>query len=159
MNVEYSGWSAEHGHFFCNIFINEKKTDYEIIFGDGHKARQSSPFKDERADWNNDGDVYTQYGAWFDHVDENGRFKGGEFWTPEQMVRAVADAQEKERFFAHEVVRIPGIVIPFPEKRPSLEQHLEHLAREERRKDAQSIERNRKMHALGIRQPGDPWAR
>lgn len=159
MNVEYSGWTEKHGHFFCNIFIDEKKTDYEIEFGDGHKARQSSLFTQVEADWNHDGDVYTQYGAWFDHVDEAGRFKGGEFWTPEQMIRAVADALEKERFFAHEVVRIPGIQIPLPEQRPSLDQHLENVLRAERRKDAQSIEKNRKMHQLGIRPPDEPWAR
>ena len=77
MNVIYSGWTEKHGSFHCNVFVDEKKTDYEIHFSNGRVMKQNSAFDVEVHDWNNDGDVYGQFGAWFQEVDENGRFCGG----------------------------------------------------------------------------------
>jgi len=163
VNVTYSGWTSEHGSFHCDIYIDENKTDYEIHFGDGSVMYQSTPFHSVTADWNHDDDIYTEFGAFFNHKNEKGEFTHGSFWTPAEMVRAVADAVEKlsegRQVYSNEVIRIPGIEIPMPEKRPSLENHLRNLEREERRKDYQDIERNRKMSSLGIRGPGEPWAK
>ena len=152
MNVNYSGWNEKSGHFSCNIFVNEYKTDYEIHFSNGSIHHQSSPFGFVRADWNHDGDVYTQYGAWFEN--EKGM---GEFWTPEEMVRSVADATDPD-FTSHGpyVVNIPGITVPLPDRLPSLD---ETIRKSEIRAFNQDAERNRKMKILGIRPPGEPWAR
>lgn len=153
MYVSYSGWTQERGSFFCNIFIDENKQDYSLKYGDGTIAKQISPFQHVTADWNHDGDIYTQFGAWF----ESPGYGGNSFWTPEQMVRAAADGMEKDRrFYANEVVAVKGIEIPMPERRPSLTDKVQDSERRTANRDA---ERNRRMAALGIRPPNEPWAR
>lgn len=163
MIVEYSGWTASHGTFHCNVFVDENKKDYELHLKNGEVMKQSTEFHFSTHDWNNDGDIYTQFGAFFVHTDEQGGHNGGVFWTPEDMVFAIVEAYEKEkdgrRIFDHEVVKIPGLEIPPLDKRPTLEDHIRDLERGERRKEAQEIERNRKMHQLGIRGPDEPWAK
>ena len=157
MYVEYSGWTSERGSFHCKIFVDENKLDYELHYKSGKTAKQSSPFQHVTADWNHDGDVYTQFGAWFDHIGENGKFQGGEFWTPVEMVGALADAMDRSsRNYGDHVIAIPGIEIPPPDRRSTLD---DQIIRSERRSEAQEIERNRKMNALGIRPPNEPWAR
>lgn len=157
MQVEYSGWNQQYGSFSCEIFIDENRTDYEIHYKNGTIAKQTSPFRIECRDWNHDGDVYEQFGAWFAFRNENGSFSGADFWTPESMVRVVVDAQRASRpLYGNEVVAIPGIEIPLPKDRPKLKDKIRQT---EARSLAQDIARNRKMNALGIRPPNEPWAK
>lgn len=157
MFVDYSGYSEKQGSFHCSIFINENKTDYEIHYKNGTIARQSSAFTTETRDWNHDGDVYPLFGAWFSCYDKDGSFSGGNFWTPEAMVRAVADAIEaEEKLYGNQVIAIPGVDVPPPGRRPSL---TDHIRKTEQRALAQDIERYQKMKMLGIRPPNEPWAK
>lgn len=150
MYVEHSGWSLEKGAYSYQIFIDEKKTDYEIHFHNGSIAKQAGPFEYVTADWNNDGDVYTEFGASF--ISDNGK----SFWTPVEMVSALIAAREGEKPWGGASVKdIPGINLP-GEKHPGLD---EQIKRSEQRAMHQEIERNQKMNALGIRGPGEPWAR
>lgn len=151
MYVNHSGWSQEYGPFNYNIFVDEKKTDYEIVYVDGKVCKQASPFEYLTADWNCDGDVYTQFGAYFD-----GRYAGRNFWTVEELVSACIEAIDKELLRGSDVKEVTGIVIPPREKRQSLE---ESIRMSEQRAAHQEAERNRKMDMLGIRRPGEPWAR
>lgn len=151
MYVNYSGWTEKRGSFSCNVFIDETRQDYVLVYGNGFVAKQTTPFQSETADWNNDGDVYTQFGAWFESP-----FGGGTFFTPEEMVQAAADSLEKERFYNNEVKEVQGVTIPFSEHRPRLE---DQIRQSENRAMHQDAERNRKMDTLGIRCPGEPWAR
>ena len=157
MYVNHSGWNEKHGAFYYDIYINEYKTDYAIHYQNGMIAKQSTPFHVETRDWNHDGDVYPLFGAWFQCYDKDGSFSGGHFWTPESMVAVLIEAMDNTRTrYGNEVVSIPGITLPEPGKRPNLN---DHIRRTEARSMAQDVERNRKMKALGIRQPGEPWAR
>lgn len=151
MYVNYSGWTKDHGSFSCNIYIDENKQDYEVVYGDGSVAKQTGPFHEVTADWNHDGDVYSMFGAWFQS--ESGR---GSFFTPEDLVRIAADGLEKDRFYGNEAKCVKGITIPLPERRPRLD---DVIRQNEVRAANQEAERNRKMNALGIRPPGEPWAR
>lgn len=103
------------------------------------------------ADWNCDGDVYTQFGAFFE-----GRYAGRNFWSVEELVSACIEALDKERVNGSDVKEVKGIMIPPRDKRPSLE---ESIRVSEQRAAHQEAERNRKMDMLGIRRPGEPWAR
>lgn len=157
MYVEYSGWTEKDGFFRYDIFVNEKKMDYELHYASGKVAKQNSPFTEETGDWNHDGDYYTLFGAWFRHEDEHGNFLGGEFWSVEQMVRAVIDAKDPDnRFYGDHIVDIPGIEIPSSKNTQTLDDHLRHT---EQRAAAQEAERNRKMDMLGIRPPNESWPR
>lgn len=153
MFVNHSGWNSERGSFSYDIFVDERREDYALHFSDGKTKHQRSPFSEVTADWNHDGDVYTQFGAWFSER-PNGN---GEFWTPEDMVAELIDAldPDRRRSGAH-IVSIPGIEVPTPDKRPSL---TDKIRQSENRAMHQDIEKNRKMNALGIRGPGEPWAR
>lgn len=149
MNVEYSGWKESTGFFCYKIEVDELKLDYELHYASGKVATQNGPFQAVSADWNYDGDIYTQFGAWFQLVDENGRFESGKFWTPEQMVGALIDARdETETHYGDYVVSIPGIELPFLEKRPSLDEQIE---RSERRVLAGGDEVPGKKQSSGIR--------
>lgn len=152
MYVNHSGWNIEHGSFSYNIYINEEKEDYEIHFVDGTVARQCSPFQEVTADWNCDGDRYTQFGAWFTEDGHN-----SEFWTPQDMVVCLIDAMNGDRSRGNATVKvIPGIELPPKEKRPKLDDRLRQT---EQRRMHQDIELNRKMNTLGIRPHNEPWAR
>jgi len=157
MLVEYSGWTKDNGNFFCEIELDETKLDYEIHYENGEIARQTSPFQLVTRDWNHDGDVYSKLGAWFEHLNSDGSFKHGFFWGPEDMVRGLIDSKDpSSTYYGDRIKAIPGIEIPPPARRPSLEDHLQSS---ERRRMMQDAERTRKMNALGIRHPGDPWAK
>ena len=158
MRVEHKGWTQEHGSFRYFIEIDENKTDYELHLKNGCIAKQDGPFHEATHDWNCDGDVYTQFGAVFQYYDKNGKTDGRCFWTPENLVRALIDAKEKPDSYlsGNDIVAIPGIEVPSRDKRPNLQ---DTLRASERRRMMQDIERNRKMAALGIRHPGEPWAR
>ena len=153
MYVNYSGWSEKHGSFSCDIFIDENRQDSELTFGDGRIAKQKGPFEAVTADWNHDGDVYTQFGAWFTVPGEN----HSDFWSVVDLVRAAADAQAMTRRpYGNEIVSVKGVEIPPPDRRSSLHDTIQ---RSELRAMHQEIERNRKMDMLGIRPPNEPWAR
>ena len=157
MYVTHSGWNAQYGAFHYDLYIDENKTDYEILYKNGMIAKQTSPFHLETRDWNHDGDVYTLFGAQFQNYEKDGSRAGSSFWTPEDMVRAQIDAMDESRTrYGNEVISIPGISVPSKENRPNLSEKLRNT---EARCLAQDIERNRKMNAFGIRPPGEPWAR
>lgn len=153
MYVNHSGWNIDRGSFSYDVFVDEHRKDYVLHFSNGSKQYQRSPFGEVTADWNHDGQVYSQFGAWFSESPNS----NGEFWTPEQMVRELIDSLDPDcRQSGAHIVSIPGIEVPTPDKRPSLS---DKIRQSENRAMHQDIERNRKMTALGIRAPGEPWAR
>lgn len=97
LTINVSGWKKGYGPYSLNLPFNEQKQDYEIRFKDGICYVQESPFQTEAHDWNNDGDIYSQYGAWF--REKGGR---GEFFTPVDMLRLVQEDQAE----------IPGLSDP-----------------------------------------------
>lgn len=153
MYVNHSGWNIETGPFNYNIYVDENKTDHEIHFQDGTIAKQVTPFESRTEDWNHDGDVYEQFGAWFQRPGEN----RSTFWTPEELVMSIIETMEENRSpYGPKVAFVKGIDVPAKDKRPTLE---DKILQSERRLEAQEIERNRRMEALGIRPPNEPWAR
>lgn len=158
MNIRYYGWSEKYGSFNYIIPFDETKTDYELHFKNGGYGKQISVFHVETRDWNCDGDVYPLFGAYFQYYDKNGETDGRGFWTPENMVRALVDAQDKNdaQLYGNDVIAISDIVLPVRNKRPRLE---DTMRMSERRSMPQDIERNRRMFSLGIRGPGEPWAK
>lgn len=157
MYVNHSGWNEKDGFFNYNIFVDENKKDYEIHYKSGVILRQNGPFEVHTQDWNHDGDVYSLFGAYFDRYEPDGKCNSAGFWTPEQMVSELIEGlEESSSSYYDKVVEIPGIELPGVGKRPSLESQIRES---ERHKMAQDIERNRKMDALGIRHPGDPWVK
>lgn len=119
LTINVSGWRKGYGPYSLNLPLNEQRNDYEINFKDGTRYTQTSPFMTETHDWNNDGDIYSQFGAWFRSQD--GR---GEFFTPVDMLRLV---QEKQ-------ANIPGLSDPLEalngylkEKENALEEKAEDI--------------------------------
>ena len=86
LTINVSGWKKGYGPYSLNLPFNEQRSDYEIYFKDGTLYTQTGPFTTETHDWNNDGDVYSQFGAWFHSRD--GR---GEFFTPVVMLQLVKE--------------------------------------------------------------------
>ena len=157
MKINHSGWHEEYGSYSYNIDFDENKCDYEIHFANGDIAKQNGPFEEHTADWNNDGDVYTQFCAFFTYYDRNGSSHGGQAWTPVDLVTAAIDALDSSSSsIGPRVIKVVGIDIPPIHKRKSLN---EQIFQSENRAFHQEVERNRKMSALGIRPPGEPWAR
>lgn len=158
MWVEHSGWNIECGAFRYKVFVDENKLDYELKFEDGSVSKQAGPFDSFTYDWNCDGDVYTQFGAWFTRYYRNGEKNGRDFWTPEQMIACLIEGMDPEsrEYPCNKIVSIPGIEIPTKDKRPRLDDRMKQT---ENRAMHQEIEKNRKMNALGIRSSNEPWAR
>lgn len=158
MNVTHEGWTEKYGAFSYNVVVDETKTDYEIHYASGRILKQDTPFQSFTYDWNNDGDVYEQFGAFFASYNKDGSFeRKGVFMTPVDMVSVLVDGMDEyKRQREDVVVSIPGIKLPEPKQRPTVD---EQIRRSEQRSMAQDVERNRKMAALGIRHPGEPWAR
>lgn len=152
MKIEHSGWNMERGSFRYFVVVNENKQDYVIQFKNGCYARQAEPFHLIEADWNCDGDVYIQFGAYFSCYDKEGKPDGGSFWTPREMVESLIRSLEGEDNGGYTVVAIPGIEIPSPDKRPSLDNTI---LINERRAAAQTIEKNRQMNMFGFRSESD----
>ena len=152
MYVNHSGWNEKTGAFSYDIYLDENKTDYALVLKNGEVLKQTSHFQDVTADWNNDGDVYTCFGAWFESS-----YGGNNFWSAEDLVFAALEAQEEDRrFSAHDVVAVRGLALPAKERRPSLDAQI---LKSEQRALNQDADRNRRMKELGIRGPGEPWAR
>lgn len=122
MNVEYSGWREDLGFFRYLIALDEKREDYEIHRKNGRVGRQVTPFEELTYDWNNDGDIYPLFGAFFQW--DNGR----DFLTPVDMVSLVLEGE----------ARIPGIENPL--EKPSLNETL-HQAQQRKASDAPSPEK------------------
>ena len=158
MKVNYSGWAEKYGSYKYTVPFDELRTDYEVKFDNGQILRQCGCFEHVTADWNCDGDIYTEFGANFVRYDADGIARSGrEFWTPNDLVAELIDGLFGDDWPPRDrVVSISGITVHPPKVLPSLE---EQLVRSERRQMAQDIEKNRKMNALGVRGPGEPWAR
>ena len=103
LTINVSGWRKGYGPYSLNLPFDEGRTDYEVRFKDGSAYAQESPFTEEAHDWNNDGDVYPQYGAWF--RGDDGR---GEFLTPVDMLRLVQEGQAEVPGLSDPLAAIDG---------------------------------------------------
>ena len=89
MIIEHSGWSQERGWFCDKYFFDETKSDHEIHWKNGNVCKQTSPFDDVTADWNDDDDVYSEFGANFE-----GKWGFGRDWyTPQGLLSLVLDGE------------------------------------------------------------------
>lgn len=158
MKIAYSGWSEKYGSYKYNIPFDESRKDFEICFQSGQVLRQCSEFQHVTADWNCDGDVYTQFGANFKRFNSDGSARSGrEFWTPGDLVAELIDGLYGDDWPKRDrVVSISGITVHPPQALSSLE---EQIVRSERQQLAKDVEKNRKMNALGVCGPGEPWAK
>lgn len=98
MMLNYSGWKKGYGPFDQRISFDESRADWEIRFTDGATFHQVTLFGKETRDWNHDGYVRPQFGAWF-RCENNAQ---SEFFTPQDMLRLVVD----------EEANIPGLPDP-----------------------------------------------
>lgn len=158
MKIEVSGWSERFGTYRFVIPFDETRTDYVVRFESGRSLEQCGSFQHVTADWNCDGDVYTEFGANFIARDPDGSVRAGrEFLTPDDLVADLIDGLYGDDFPPRDrMVSISGITVPSPDKRSSLDEQVARTMRQEMGRDA---DRNRRMNALGIRPPGEPWAR
>lgn len=109
MYVEYSGWSEKLGSFHFNIFLDESRQDYSIEYGDGTIVKQTSSFQDVTTDWNHDGDVYTQFGAWF----ESPISSGNDFFSAVDLVYvAIESVTNERRIYGNEIKAVHGLELP-----------------------------------------------
>ena len=116
LEINVSGWHHAYGSYDLTIPFNDVKTYYEICYNDGTVLKQTRPFETVVRDWNNDGDVYPQYGAWF-----HDRSGYGEFLTPVDMMRLVID----------EKAIIPGMSDPLAAHKAHAKEEAERKAAEE----------------------------
>ena len=86
MRIVNLRWTRERGKFRDEYFVDETKTDYVICWKNGSKSKQLSPFSDVLKDWNNDGEIYYQFGAYFE-----GFFGGEDFITPKKLVDLIIE--------------------------------------------------------------------
>lgn len=158
MKVNFSGWSEKYGSYQYNIPFDESRTDFEVRFESGQVLRQCGSFEHVTADWNCDGDIYTVFGANFVRYNQDGSARSGrEFWTPDDLVAELIDGLYGDDWPKRDrVVSISGITVHPPKARVSLE---EQMARSEQQQLVQDIDRNKTMNSLGVRDPGEPWAR
>lgn len=86
MILENSGWSQERGWFCDKYSIDTTRIDHEIHWKNGQVCRQIYPFATVEADWNNDDDVYAEFGATFES-----KYGGRSWYTPQDLLRLVLD--------------------------------------------------------------------
>lgn len=86
MRIVNLRWTRERGKFRDEYFVDERKTDYVIKWKNGTVSKQLSRFADVFKDWNNDGEVYCKFGAYFE-----GLYGGEDFISPQQMVNLMLD--------------------------------------------------------------------
>ncbi len=79
MKIHHQGWNETVGAFNCDVEINEARSDYEIHFPDGTVFYQQTPFQSLPADWEQNGEPYSVFGAFFI---QNGI---KEFFTPLEL--------------------------------------------------------------------------
>ena len=94
MQLTHEGWSQERGWFCDKYNIDTTRTDHEIHWKNGKVCKQLLPFQVVEADWNNDGEIYTEFGATFES-----RYGGREWWTPQNLLSLMLDGEAE----------IPGI--------------------------------------------------
>lgn len=89
MQLEHSGWSQERG-FFCDKYsIDTTRTDHKIHWKNGTVCKQTTPFEAVEADWNCDGEVYSEFGANFESKWGAGR----EWHTPQGLLGLILDGE------------------------------------------------------------------
>ena len=86
MQLTHEGWSQERGWFKEKYNIDTTRTDHEIRWKRGFVAKQVTPFRVETRDWNNDGDVYSEFGAYFQGV-----YGGNVWYTPQGLLSLILD--------------------------------------------------------------------
>ncbi len=88
MQLTHEGWSQERGWFQDKYNIDTTRTDHEIHWKRGFVAKQMTPFSVETRDWNYDGEIYSEFGAYFQG------FYGGNVWyTPENLLSLILDGE------------------------------------------------------------------
>ena len=88
MQLTHEGWSQERGWFQDKYNIDTTRTDHEIHWKNGQVCKQILPFQVVSADWNNDDDVYAEFGATFES-----RYGGREWWTPQNLLGLMLDGE------------------------------------------------------------------
>lgn len=126
LTINVSGWKKGYGPYDLNLPFDDQKTDYQIHFKDGDHYAQSSPFETETHDWNNDGDVYPQYGAWFRSQD--GR---GEFFTPVVLLRLVQEEQAEVTGMVDPLAALNGYVRAKEDRETKAESIASHKQKEQ----------------------------
>lgn len=86
MQLEHSGWSQERGWFCDKYSIDTTRTDHEIYWKNGQICKQLCSFQAVEADWNCDGDVYSEFGANFES-----KYAGREWHTPQGLLGLMLD--------------------------------------------------------------------
>lgn len=112
LRINISGWNHAAGLFSIHVSFDDQRSDWSIIQASGRELKQVTGFESIVRDWNNDGDVYERYGAFFESP------LGREFLTPEDMVQLVID----------EKAIIPGL----PDPLASVKEQAQTMGRDER---------------------------
>ena len=86
MQITHEGWSQERGWFKEKYNIDTTRTDHEIRWKRGFVAKQVTPFGVVTRDWNNDGDVYSEFGAYFQSP-----YGGNVWYTPQGLLSLILD--------------------------------------------------------------------
>ena len=89
MQLEHSGWSQERG-WFCDKYNVDTitGTPHEIHWKNGKVCKQITQFETVTRDWNNDGDVYAEFGAMFE-----GFYGGRDWYTPQGLLSLVLEGE------------------------------------------------------------------
>ena len=88
MRLEHSGWSQERGWFCDKYEIDTTRTDHEIHWKNGKICKQETPFRFVTADWNNDNDIYEEFGAAFES-----KYAGRDFYTPHDLLDLIIEGE------------------------------------------------------------------
>lgn len=157
MKVNHSGWREDIGPFEYDVEVDERKSDHVITYQSGRIARQMDKFDYHTYDWNCDGDVYTQFGAFFGIFRADGSSAGRVFLTVEDIVFDLVKGVNGDTFGVDDpCVSVTGIHIEPLNKRVSLDEQIKTTERQQMFRD---IEKNKRMASLGIRPNNEPWAK
>lgn len=88
MQLTHEGWSQERGWFQDKYNIDTTRTNHEIHWKNGQVCKQIYPFGVVEADWNNDNEVYAEFGATFE-----GRYGGRAWYTPQNLLGLMLDGE------------------------------------------------------------------
>ena len=89
MQLTHEGWSQERGRFQEKYSFDTSRSDHEINWKDGKVCKQLTPFQAVTADWNCDGDVYTETGAHFESQYGAGR----DWYTPLELLSLMLEGK------------------------------------------------------------------
>ena len=95
MQLTHEGWSEERGWFSDKYNIDATRTDHEIHWKNGKVCKQLTPFEVVTADWNYDGDIYSEFGCYFESP-----YAGGNWYTPQELLSLMLDGEAE----------VPGII-------------------------------------------------